>query len=87
MNTNKNLEVNELLIYTIFFNDANILYNNPIYNALNISKDDAKKHMKNIAYLGKGKFMEEESFIGIDNAFQKIANSINPKFGLKLNYK
>ena len=51
MNTNKSLEVNELLIYTIFFNDANILYNNPIYNALNISKDDYLGCVNNIKHI------------------------------------
>ena len=86
MNTyNINNENNNLVIYTIFFNDgSSILYNNIIYNFFNVSREDAIKHMQKIANLGNGLYMEEKSFYGLNNAFQKIANAINPQFGLKI---
>lgn len=87
MNTyTTNQENNNLIIYTIFFNDgSNIFYNNPLYNMFNVSREDAIKHMQKIAILGKGQYMEEKSFNGLNNAFQKIAKAINPQFGLKIN--
>ena len=87
MNTyNINQENNNLVIYTIFFNDgSNLFYNNKIYNLFNVSRGDAIKHMQKIATLGNGQYMEEKSFYGLNNAFQKIANAINPQFGLKIN--
>lgn len=85
MNTyTANQEINNLSIYTIFLNAGTFWYNNAIYNLLNVSREDAIKHMQKIADLGKGQYMEENTFYTLNNAFQKIANAINPQFGLKI---
>ena len=44
-----------------------------------------KDHLDKIAQIGgTDKAYKEMTFQGLDNAFQNIANLINPKFGLKL---
>ena len=44
-----------------------------------------KSHLDKIAEIGGSENAYKEStFKGLDNAFQDIANLINPKFGLKI---
>ena len=70
MNEEKGKE-NSLIIYSIFLSSE--------------SDNTAKNHLNEIAILGgTNQVFEENSFSGLDKAFQKIANAINPKFGLKL---
>ena len=60
---------NQLIIFTIFLSGVN----------------DGKSHLDKIAEIGGSKNAYKEStFEGLDNAFQNIANLINPKFGLKI---
>ena len=67
----ENGKENSLIIYTIFLSS----YSN--------NTETAKNHLNEIAILGgTNQVFEENSFSGLDKAFQKIA--INPKFGLKL---
>ena len=70
----ENEKENSLLIYTIFLSsNSDFFYK------------DAKNHLNEIAILGgTNQVFEENSFTGLDKAFQKIAIAINPKFGLKL---
>ena len=71
MNSNKE---NQLIIFTIFLsgeNDDDFSY--------------GKSHLDEIAEIGGSKnAYKETTFRGLDNAFQDIANLINPKFGLKI---
>ena len=71
----ENEKENSLLIYTIFLSsNSDFFYTK-----------DAKNHLNEIAILGgTNQVFEENSFTGLDKAFQKIAIAINPKFGLKL---
>ena len=65
---NSNYE-NQLIIFTIFLSGENY----------------GKSHLDKIAEIGRSeKAYKESTFKGLDNAFQDIANLINPKFGLKI---
>ena len=78
----ENGKENSLIIYTIFLS-SNSHNSNFIHFYFNIN--NAKNHLNEIAILGgTNQVFEENSFSGLDKAFQKIANAINPKFGLKL---
>ena len=67
----ENGKENSLIIYSIFLSSE--------------SDNTTKNHLNEIAILGgTNQVFEENSFSGLDKAFQKIANVINPKFGLKL---
>ena len=73
----ENEKENSLLIYTIFLS-SNFYF-------FFFSSKNAKNHLNEIAILGgTNQVFEENSFTGLDKAFQKIAIAINPKFGLKL---
>ena len=73
----ENGKENSLIIYTIFLKSNSHNSNNYF--------SQAKNHLNEIAILGgTNQVFEENSFSGLDKAFQKIANAINPKFGLKL---
>ena len=64
----------QLIIFTIFLSGVN---DNFII--------DGKLHLDIIAKIGGTKNAYKEStFKGLDNAFQDIANLINPKFSLKI---
>lgn len=55
---------------------------------LSCNEIQGKKNLDDIAVLGgTEKAYLENTFKGLDNAFQDIANLINPKFGLKFNNK
>ena len=78
----ENGKENSLIIYTIFFS----LYSQNI-NFLNIFSNikTSKNHLNEIAILGgTNQVFEENSFSGLDKAFQKIASAINRKYGRKL---
>ena len=63
----------KLIIFTIFLSGGD--------NDLLVGK----LHLDKIAEIGGTKNEYKEStFKGLDNAFQDIANLINPKFGLKI---
>lgn len=82
--SNINTNENGLNIYTIFFR-ASYMYDNLIHNIVYESSDASAEHMNKIAKLGGTKKTEDEStYQGLDDAFQKIADAINPKFGLKI---
>ena len=73
----ENEKENSLIIYTIFLSSNS--HNIHFFSNTN----NAKNHLNEIAILGgTNQVFEENSFSGLDQAFQKIA--INPKFGLKL---
>ena len=73
----ENEKENSLLIYTIFLSSN--------FDFFFFSSKNAKNHLNEIAILGgTNQVFEENSFTGLDKAFQKIAIAINPKFGLKL---
>lgn len=71
---NENTEKDKVLkIYTIL---------------LSCNEIQGKQNLDEIAVLGgTKKTYSENTFMGLDNAFQDIANLINPKFGLKFNNK
>lgn len=78
----ENGKENSLIIYTIFLS-SNSHKINFIHFFSNTNNE--KNHLNEIAILGgTNQVFEENSFSGLDKAFQKIANAINPKFGLKL---
>lgn len=82
--SNNNTKENGLNIYTIFFR-ASYMYDNFIHNTFYESNDSSVEHMNKIAKLGGTEKTEDENtYQGLDDAFQKIANAINPKFGLKI---
>ena len=69
MNSNKEVG-HQLLIYTILLSSQ--------------SNSSWAEHLNQIAKLGgTEKVYEENSFNGLNNRFDTIANGINPEFGLK----
>jgi len=78
----ENGKENSLIIYTIFLSSNSHNFN---FIHFYFNTNNAKNHLNEIAILGgTNQVFEENSFSGLDKAFQKIANVINPKFGLKL---
>ena len=82
MEKNIDKDENQLLIYTILLNKSDSY----ITHYFGINREKGIEYMKEIARIGG----TNELFITqapdeIDNAFIKIANAINPKYGLKIN--
>ena len=82
MEKNIDKDENKLLIYTILLN----LSDNILTWYFGINREKGKEYMNKIANIGG----TNELFLlhvpeEIDNVFIKIANAINPKYGLKIN--
>ena len=55
---------------------------------LSFNDIQGRNNLNDISLIGgTEKAYSENTFKGLDNAFQDIANLINPKFGLKFNNK
>ena len=83
MRTNENKENSKLLIYSILLSQTD-----PFYRPITFYPNRVQgiAHMTEIAKLGgTKKLFEAQSPEEINNAFQSIANAINPKYGLKIN--
>ena len=82
MEKNIDKDENQLLIYTILLN----LSDHILISYFGINREKGIEYMNKIAKIGG----TNELFLiqtpeEIDNAFIKIANAINPKYGLKIN--
>ena len=82
MRTNERRENSKLLIYSILLSQTD-----PFYRPITFYPNRVQgiAHMTEIAKLGgTKKLFEAQSPEEINNAFQSIANAINPKYGLKI---
>ena len=80
----KNIDKDEckLLVYTILLNKSD----NYFTWYFGINREKGKEYMNKIAKLGgTNELFSLQTPEEIDNAFIKITNAINPKYGLKIN--
>lgn len=81
MKDNQNNEY-DLVIYSILLN----ISDNFITSWFSINREKGMQHMKKIAELGGTKDMFNIQIPDdVENTFNKIANAITPKYGLKIN--
>ena len=83
MRTNERRENSKLLIYSILLSQSESFFRRFTTYP---NREEGITHMTEIAKLGgTKKLFEAQSPEEINNAFQSIANAINPKYGLKIN--
>ena len=81
MKKNQNNEY-DLIIYSILLN----LSDNILTSWFGINREQGMNHLKKIAELGGTKDMFNIQIPDdVENTFNKIANAITPKYGLKIN--
>ena len=82
MEKNLDKDENQLLIYTILLN----LSDNFFISHFGINREKGIEYMNAIAKIGgTNELFLIETPEDIDNVLIKIANAINPKYGLKIN--